>query len=1621
MAAWERLDALLAQGDAEALLAASRTMRHTGSERRGNALVIRVWRRHPAHPAARLEWFRYLVYRCGPYRGWQWRDRLQLPDDAPAELRAEFAGTEGYLNALLRDFDAAERCFEQAIALDDTNPWLWIERAYTFERADRYDDAMACVNRGLELGPGRQGGIQYKAHLLTLRERHDEAITLLREAFALCTAGEIGMQLFSFLQDRGQDHEAAAILERTQRLMPLADKSMHAWFAARRADLAVSAGDWATAERESRVCDWPFYRGLAERLAASPEVTQQRVLLPVHFIRQHWLTCAPATLAALSHYWGKPADHLAVAEDICYDGTQHYAERQWAINAGFLTREFRLDWPSARALLDAGIPFTLTTNGTAQGHLQAVIGYDLVRNSLLVRDPYNPTHAEFEIDALLENQRAYGPRAMLMVPPEEVRRLTDIELPEAGLWERRHALSIALSHHERETAQFEADALVAVAPGHRITLNALRSLAFYDGDEPRGLEQTEALLALDPDDTNLQLSKSGSLWALGERTRQFEWLESLAARPAPDPHVLARYADRLSEDGRRLNDARRALDRAFRRAPEDGLLWLQKGILEWTGGTPREALPYYRFAATLQETNENHAASYMRTCRLVRETEQGLALLRERVARLGNRSPAPARTLFEQLDTLERTEEAFAVLDAALAAHPNDPGLLLFCADARLRYGQQDEAHALVDRIGTSVHRAAVFRMRALLADAACQLGEALGHAEAASALSPLDLDLHRMVASLRARLSGREAAVTWLREACTRFPRSPGLAHLLYEWIDDADAQAREAVLRDLIAHHPDNLWALRELAIHLASHQHSDEAQAFIEDALVRGPLQAENHSCAGYLALQRQGYDAAAPHLRRAIELDCDNGYSINTLVETAPTLDARRAALAFVWSELLRQVTVGDGLLAYRNAARNTEEPEALLASLRVALQERSDLWQTWVAVAAQLSDMGRSDEALELIEGAHGRFPRLPRLDFEHARAFTLLGKRAEALSCLEKALAIAPAWGPVVRDYVNTVVDGGFDPARAERVLRHALTRGDENPDLRALLGWLLERMERHDEAIEAVRASLRIDPTPSWVWDTARRLFEKTDRQAEFGQLIDEVLKARPGDPTIWAVKAEFAPSERLAIKASERALKIDPRHVRSWIAQLNALLRNKSYRRIHGLLTHTPWGEDAPIEVLAFGPRATRAEGRKDAACEAMTAFVARDGNRYELWHELADWADEDDRQDDYLECSKHLVRLAPTHAVAHGYLGHARMKHGLRREAMPDFRRALELEPGYTFAAINLAELALEFEDGDAARFATEVHAPHDRSPNFAVLRVREALTRRDIQAALSAARDAFERDNDGQYAADAVRILWDAGLRDETAALLHERLKVGECPEDATTTWLQLRFASEEDFAVLRSLQPWLKEDANSVLLCSLVRCCADKRSLEGLAKRLLREHRTTLRANNYRWGLVGWMCLQFDWYRKAVEWQADWYERKECPDWALANLMLANMSISRPEAAFDIARALCERTPGHPAASLWLAVREAFGDLPANVATTLGTIGTFAQDDDLQPVHDLLQGWARARSAERASLALPAFRNARAQLQATPWLRVLRNRLGMQLIGHAKWWQRPWLAYALFAG
>ncbi|MEW5756602.1 MAG: tetratricopeptide repeat protein [Pseudomonadota bacterium] len=1595
------LEALTRHPQIKAQILATRALGHLGARRAADARIIRLWHQHRENASAISAFVRQQAYRHGPQRAWSLLNRLSLHDDASAASRAEWHSLRAYVFSMLRDFERAQESYEMARTLAPDDPWTLVEWSHACEMRDRYDEGIAAAQEALRLQDGYRSAIQALAHLQILVGEEAQALALLERAHAECESGYLAAQLLDLQVEQGEYAAAWDTLERCVELLPLADKEWLPWLRSRRIEIALRLGRLEEARRYASESQAPAHRQLVQRL--DDGVTPHRVQLPVGFVRQHYLTCAPATLATLSRYWGLAAEHLEIAERICYDGTPNHSERHWAETQGFVTREFTVDWKTACALIDAGIPFTLVTVYTGGAHLQAVIGYDALRGTLLIRDPFKRIHGEFAAEDLFASHRSSGPRGMLIVPATEAYRLDGIELPEAKLWDGYHRVMAALDRHDRDTAIAVARHLSEEHADHRLTIGARRAIAIYDGDENTALAATEQLLALFPSDVNLQLSKAASLSVLRNRAQQVEWLAGIANTANADPVAMIRHAQLLADDGRLTQEALHLLDRALRKMPSDAGAWQTRASLLWQIGLRKQAVDHYRIAACLQETNEDYAASYFRAMHFVGRTQEGLDFLRHRAQRLGHRSSSPVMTLFQQLETLEHTEEAFVLLDEFLARRPDDTALLIFAADTHLRFRRLDRAREYLERCKRTAKRARWLHSRAQLARECGDTAEALNMAKEATTLEPFNLAHHRLVASILAQTDGRRTAIGYLRETAQRFPHHCGLQELLIDWLSDELPQDSENIIRHLVEISPSNAWAQRELAMNLARQQRFDEAWAVMQRAREMAPNQSATHSTMGFLRIQEGRLAEARQHLRDALALSIDDNYALNTLIGLGHTLAERQEALSFIRAELVRQVTLGDSLLTFQNAAQTTLDPRELLAVLREALAERPDLWQAWVAVASQLIDMNDLDASLTLIDEAIDRFPMLPRLYLEQGRAYALKGQRDAARESLKVALQITPQWTRAVRMYVDTVLDDGRDFERALAVLDNALHRSPEDAALHALKALVLLRMAQPAAAVTEIQDSLRLDPQPTWVWNMLLRIADDTGDADLMDRVVTDITRHRPGDASAWIKASEFGSDPSAALEAADRALELEPRSKAAYENRLALLLRLGRFDEIEAALATTPWADAAPASVRVFGARVLHARGAHRKAIDALRSLLREDPNSFALWQELADWSDAADDTVAYREAAENMLRLAPNVSTAHGYLAHALLKAGEKARAKAHFQRAVELDPAYAFASLNLTDLYLDERDIASAEAVLATLVGHVRNASVIARQVQLAILKKEPEVALTFAHQVFEAPGDTQSACQMVieaflRAAWGNRLEKAVLAWFNE----GRCSYAAVRFWIERQGSGWLPDAFYRAIKRALRQDPAHSLKRALLDYIGEKRDLK-LLRRFIRRYRTELIEDAESWAMVSYAFLSCDQYLEVARWMHDWRERPATPAWALDNLAVALRSLRRHDAARAVTLRSLELAPNNLDAKTWLAVDAARADDADELARLLGSIPRQGVREYYQNILTVLQSYLDAARAGDSRKALPGFASLSQKRRSPGVLRDLMRALSWQLV------------------
>lgn len=1558
-----------------ARLIGGRLANNVHAPRLGTWLHLRAWR--DDHTSAEAAYFfsGEISRRRGVLAAWRFLRKLPVFPNATAEAQADLLGMEARFASFYRDFETSAARLREAQALAPDRLWLWIEKSDLLERQDAYDEALATARHALEVRPWYRPALQAVAHLLQLLGRDDEAVALLTEALQHIESSHAATQLAALQTELGRHADALATWERVRALAPLMEKSSLEWWEARMSDAHYLCGDLPRAADCASRAKNGFFDKMAERLAAPP-ADGKRLVLPVEFVRQHHMTCAPATLSALSRFWRMPVDHLALAAAICYDGTPDHVERHWAEENGWHAREFRVTWEIARALLDRGIPFTVSTVETQSAHLQAIIGYDSFRGTLLVRDPYQRVTGEWLGVEYLEGYAATGPRGMVLVPADRVALLDGLILPDAEFYDPHYRLERALHVHDRGAAQRHFEEMERADPAHRLTLQARRRLAWYDSSLPRQLAVVEELLVRHPKNGSFLWSKLIALRELARRADYREFLRALAAEKDSEVLFWREWAEELSEDARESFTAERLLLRAlhFQQFDADNLRALAN--IYWNRREFAEATWLYRLAACLREKVESFSRSYFLAARHLRRTDDAVAMLTVQFEKGAHQSAQPARLLFWALTMLDRQSEAFAKLDAALALRPEDGELLLYAADAWARHGDPARAAALLAAAASRAARAAWLRTAANLADYRCDLGEALGLWRQLLAEEPLALDAHRSVTRLLAETESRAAALAHLRETCARFAHHVPLHRLWVEWAHGEGHAEVGRVLRLLLALDGDDAWARRELALVLAGQRRFDEALVELEAAAAVEPHAPATHATRGRVLLQAGNHAAAQESCRTALRLAIDEAAPLNDLIQASRTLEEKRAALAFLREELIRQVVFGDGLLAYREAAFSLLDPPELLAALREALAARADLWHAWSAVVVQLADMGQLDEALDLARQSTGRFPLLPRVWLDLAQVHRARGERAAEIPPLHRALQLSPAWGRASRLLADTHQRMG-QYAEARKVLEQAIAAAPLDAYNHGCLADVLWHLGLKTEAVAALEHALRLEPGYDWAWETLRAWSPPESAENRAVTLARELTLTRAGEARSWYVLAQSldndALDERLA--ALDRCTALNPtfhdaHDTRAWL-----LAQAGRFDEAAAACAPAAFGGDIPCNLQGRAAWVEAQRGHLRAAIAQMHEITARFPDYYWGWNMLTDWHCENRDFPKARETAKTMARLAPRTAIPLGYLADIQMRLGEKDDAWATLRRAFEVDPTYRWAGDRLLDRHLEegeLKEAEEVVALMETHLP-GAGTLLAKLRVHCRRKRRDAARALLGEICSLPV-GESFAVTGADHAFKDAGWTREAEDVFLAKLDDPATNPEVGTCWVR-RFAARGAWKFrkqLAKLDP-ARELTRRARVAYLE--VLGENNKAGYLRRYVRRERAVLRADAQSWGTVGYAFVTLQQYSPGLVWMADWSQRPDLQPWMLLNLIISLRHFRREAEALAVSRRAVTLKPDHttPQHQLWLALDAAVrGELPQADAI----VGEIREHELVDYTKGLL---ALVRAVSAVQSALPAER------------------------------------------
>ena len=1546
----------------EGRILGGRLAQNLGAPRLGRALFRLAWRADPKCPKACYYYGNAAIARFGPLPAWKFLKGVGgLPEASPA-VRANWFGLHAEVLAALRDFERAEHWLARAERLAPQEPYFWVQRSQVLEHEDRLDEALQSARQAMELQPWFRPGVQILASLLCQLNRDDEALQILAEASARMESGMILWQLAALEVEMRRFADACDVFARMEHYLPLLEDALAKQLAAMHADAAYQNGDFAKAARFAPLAKHPYFDNMAERLSGTLPEGRRRIL-PVDFVRQHHQTCAPATLAALCRYWCKPADQQEIAEEICYGGTSSLRERAWVEEHGFVACEFCVTEQSALALIDRDIPFALETQGTDWGHLQAVVGYDTRMGTFLVRDPSNRMRGECLIQGLLDAHRFCGPRGMAIIPREQAELLAGIELPGRALFDLSYRLRCALEAHDRDEAQQRLNEMRALEPNHWLTIDARARLAHYDSDLANLLHCLESLLRKFPDTGRFLLSKLNCLRDLARRDDRLALLKEICNGPASEAIFWQRYAEELIDDARQHGTAAYWLRRAIRARPQDGTNYRLLADTLWTRRLRKEALELYRLAACLEETNEECAKAYFAASRHLHETESALGFLRDRFQRFGSQSSRPAHTLCWAYDQLDRAGEAFGVLDEAIRLRPADGDLRLESADLRASYGHYEEAREHLSQAKGSTHHIAWLQSSAHLARCQGDTRAAVRCWREIVEADPLLRHGHEMLACLLADTEGHPAAVGHLRDVARRFPRNFTLRTLLIEWLRNDDPAEWEAAVREILEIHPVNPWARRELAFALNAQNKFEEAKAEAEVAWQLDPASPAVHVVLGNALCGTGNVALARDAYRTAIRLSVDHDPAIAALLGVSNTKDERRDALVFVYEELVRQVIFGDGLLTFRQYAADTLEPLPLLGILHEALEARPDLWHAWSALVRQLTEMERHEEALRWAEKAVDRFPLTPRLWLDLAMACRARDDRQGEVRAIEKALEINPSWAEAARTLADAHQRAGeCDKARA--ILERALNREPAGAANHGYLADLLWRLDEQDAALKHIQQAARLDPGYRWAWDTLRDWSRQLERPQLAVDLAREITQTRPYEARSWLILADVLEDRRdrtECFAALDRALALSPRS--DWAYHMRAYYLAEDGRYAEALAACRPavFGEDLPWTLCAQAAEIEAQRGNRDDAIAQMRKIAADNPDSARVWLRLAEWYDESNQDDKYLDAAQRLSRLAPRNPASWNHLGDARRRTQDRTGAIQAFQQALDVDPSHPHAIASLFDLQLEADDLASAQQTLSQAEEHMPEETVLEYRVRLAVALDDRDAAVGHLRSLCLSEGDIVLSLDsAVTSMVRHDWYDLADRVLTEQMESADVNSGVGPVWIEMSSQKKRWRKCARRLKA-LRDRGD--LWCRAGEHYMYRLGNAGEKKiflRYLRRNRARLRRDVRTWRSAGRELTRLGLYQEAASWMSDWETRDPLEPRVLLCLAVSLWELRREAEAVRVSRRTLELPPDDATSyhRVWLAVHDVLCGDPAAAADELRGIAPASLPDYYRVLYTL---------------------------------------------------------------
>jgi tetratricopeptide (TPR) repeat protein len=724
-----------------------------------------------------------------------------------------------------------------------------------------------------------------------------------------------------------------------------------------------------------------------------------------------------------------------------------------------------------------------------------------------------------DIEARMAEVRALQDVGQFSASIEELREILAIapDYPEAA-----YRLGVALVQTGESSRAVWALQKAAESPQYAVVAGLLLASAHMDNENfEEAVRAADRVLEIDPDrQVALQLRAKGNLGAgrldeaLQDSTRLVElYPEDYSAR------VL--HATVLADSGR-LEEAKKAHDlvkELGENSPDPGnrsrsciapAMFARQEL-----NSPEKAEPLYEDCIAKYPSDSFVINRSMQFFDSIGKKERATEVIRSAVEQAPENLQLRS-TLANRLSNAGRVEEAEKILVEAAERFGTASAWNLLAGFYR-REREPEKALEAIEKV-IDLAGGGGDQLRFTQADVLVDLGELERAEEVAASLSePTYATLIR--GRILLEQGDAQGALHAFEQGIRNWPNNAGaryLAGVAARELGDQEravSELREAVRADAKATSAPLLLA----RMHLARHEYS-QAVAMANEAL-KGPDG------------QREG-----------------QGYLIGARAFTA--LERYDRARKVIDAFLTATGNLPDATVEMARVERAAEGPAAAVAAIQASKLDPTAPGNEKVlrALADNLIELGRADEALERVDSALARSPDLSDLHQLRGTVLARKGDAERATAAFDKALELDAGNAAAVAGLATLRANAGdasgaidlfdraaeLDPEQAEYAYSAAqLALASGNPSARERLeavvrrtpghagarndlAWLLaERGEDLDRALELAEAAVRLNDAPD-LQDTLGWVLLKRGESGRAAEVLEKAVEQQPGSPTL-------------------------------------------------------------------------------------------------------------------------------------------------------------------------------------------------------------------------------------------------------------------------------------------------------------------------------------------------------------------------------------------------------------------------------------------------------------------------------------------------------------------------